>query len=129
MGARYQNNREFHRIKFKNKVNLHFSQNNYPHCQIEDLSLTGMLVRGHFTVKQDDQCQIYFFHTEKLETKVFRASSKVIRCNKKEVALKFISMPLDSYKSLVTLLMNNTELPEVIMYEFSKICPFEVHRA
>lgn len=129
MGAIYDDSREFHRINFNTKVNLHFTKNNYPLHEITNLSLTGMFVTGNILVKKNEQCQIYSFYSEKSETKVFRALAKVVRCNNKGVALNFISMPIESYKILVTILVDNTELPEVVLYEFSKICPFDLARS
>lgn len=88
-----------------------------------------MFVEGDFEVNKDEQCQTYFFLSKKSEKTIFKTQAKVAWRNKDGIALQFVSMPIVSYTSLVEILVNNTELPEVVLYEISKICPFEIARA
>ena len=116
--------REYHRINLDRRVNVEFENKSYDCCQITNLSLSGMCVAGNFEQKQAEHCRISFVHDEKPDKVYMQAAGTVIWGNEKEIGLQFTSMDLDHYQVLLTALINNAELPAVILSQIPKKCPF-----
>ena len=126
MNVKFENRRKFHRINFDGQVSLDFVDDIYDYCQIKNLSLTGMYVKGNFQQQQCENCSINFFDKTKSKKTNLRASAEVVWENDKGIAFKFTSMTFDSYMLLVSTLINNAEQPVIILREFPKSCPYEI---
>ena len=124
---KFDNRRKFHRINLNGKVNLKFTDDRYDCYQIKNLSLTGMFVIGNFQQQQVEDCHIELFHKEKSANNCLRASGKVIWSNNEGVGLKFTGMTFRSYMLLLTTLINKAKQPAIILREFPKNAPFEIH--
>lgn len=92
--------RRYFRLHFKRKVQLEFSSDFYDKCQVQNISLGGMFVKGNFSHKVDDQCSVTIVHKSKTTYLTFRAKAKIVRRTDEGIALQFISM---SFESLVLL--------------------------
>ena len=126
MNIKSENRRKFHRINFDGQVNLDFVDDIYDHCQIKNLSLTGMFVKGNFQQQHAENCSINIFDKTKSKKTNLRASAEVVWGSDKGIAFKFTSMTFDSYMLLVSTLINNAEQPAIILHEFPKSCPYEI---
>lgn len=126
MNVKFENRRKFHRINFDGQVNLDFMGDRHDHCQIKNLSLTGMFVIGDFSQQQTENCLINISHNRESEKIHLGASGKVIWSSADGIGIKFTSMKFDSYMSLLSTLINNAEQPSIILHEFPKSCPFEI---
>ena len=126
MNRKFENRRKFHRINFDGLVNLDFMGDRHEHCQIKNLSLTGMFVTGNFPRPQPGSCLINISNSRKSKKIHLRASGKVVWSTVDGIGLNFTSMTLDSYMSLHATLIDEAEFPLVLLSEFPKICPFEI---
>ena len=126
MNIKFENRRRFHRINFDGQVNLDFMGDQHNHCQIKNLSLTGMFVTGNFPPPQTKSCLINISHNRKSEKIHLRASGKVVRSTVDGIGVNFTSMTLDNYMLLHATLIDEAEFPLVLLSEFPEICPFEI---
>ena len=126
MNIKFENRRKFHRINFDGQVNLDFMGDRHDHCQIKNLSLSGMFVTGDFPQQQTENCFINISLKAKSEEIHLQASAKVAWGNIEGVGLQFTSMKFDSYMSLLSTLINNAEQPSIILHQFPKNSPFEI---
>jgi hypothetical protein len=123
---KFHNRRKYHRINFDGKANVEIGDESYDCCRIKDLSLTGMYVAGNFKHEQAGNCLINFVRDENSENVYMQASGKIIWGNDDGFGLQFTSMKLDDYQVLVTVLINNAELPAIILSQIPRKCPFEI---
>ena len=123
---KFDNRRNFHRINFAGKVNLQFIDNRYDGCQIKNLSLTGMFIKGNFQQQREINCLVRLFHKENSGNNSLRASGEVVWNNDEGVGLRFTSMTFENYMLLQTTLINKAEQPVAILRELPKNCPFEI---
>ena len=126
MNIKFENRRKFHRINFDGQVNLDFMGDRHDHCQIKNLSLTGMFVTGDFSQQQTENCLINISHNRKPEKIHLGAAGKVVWNSMDGIGMKFTSMKFDSYMSLHATLIEEAEFPLVVLSEFPEICPFEI---
>jgi len=126
MKIKFDNRREFHRINYYKQVSLIIVGNKYDNCQSKNLSLTGMFVTGDFPQQLAGNCLLSISQETKKEKTHLWTSGKVVWCNEEGIGLKFTSMILPNYMSLVSTLINNAKQPSIILKEFPKICPFEI---
>ena len=126
MNINFENRRKFHRINFDGQVNLDFLGDQQDDCQIKNLSLAGMFVKGNFQQQHAENCSVNIFDKTKSKETKLRASAEVVWRSDKGIAFKFTSMTLDSYMLLVSTLINNAEQPAIILHEFPKNYPYEI---
>jgi len=126
MKIKLENRRKFHRINFDAQVRLDCVGDQHNHCQIKNLSLTGMFVTGDFQQQQSKDCLISISHKTKSDKITLAASGTVVWGNDEGIGLKFTSMTHASYMLLVSTLINNAEQPSIVLHEFPKNSPFEI---
>lgn len=115
MSIKSVNQRDFCCINLDRFFNIEFEDKSYDCCQIVNLSLSGMSVAGNFNKEQTENCLVSFVREKKAE---------VVRRNEEGVGVKFTSMDFDHYQVLLTALINNAELPAVILSQIPKKCPY-----
>ncbi len=125
MNIKFENQKKFHRVNFDGMVSLKFNDDSYDCCQVKDLSLTGMFVKGNFQQQVGD-CLINLFHKEKCGNNSLQASGEIVWSNDEGVALKFTTMSFENYILLQTTLINKAEQPATILRELPKDSPFEI---
>ncbi len=121
-----ENRRRFHRIDFDGTVNVQFAHRSYDCCQVKNLSLTGMFVKGKFKRKQVDDCRVKVFHKEPEGNNCLQALGRVVWRSEEGVGLTFTSMSFEDYMLLQTTLRDKADEPEVVLREFPQSCPFEI---
>jgi hypothetical protein len=125
MDMKVQNRRNFYRINFDGMANVEIGNENYDCCQVKNLSLTGMFVKGNFQQQVGD-CLINLFHKEKCGNNSLQASGEIVWSNDEGVDLKFTTMSFENYILLQTTLINKAEQPATILRELPKDSPFEI---
>ena len=123
----YNNRRKYHRIDFDGEVNLQFADHVYDCCQIKNLSLTGMFVKGDFNQQPAENCIVKIFHKEKNGDNCLIATGEVARINGEGIGLKFTDMTIENYTLLQTTLSKKAEQPSIILREFPHNYPFEIN--
>ena len=126
MDMKFQNRRKFHRINFNGKANIEIGDESYDCCQIKNLSLTGLYIAGKFEYEQAGNCLVRFIRDGDPEKVFMQVSGKIVWGNDEGAGLQFTSMKSDHYQSLVTVLINNAELPAIILSQIPQQCPFEI---
>jgi len=119
--------RTFTRIHFDHKVSLEFISDSYDSCQIKNLSLTGMFATGAFQKHEGKHCLVNLVQTGIPTDLCLQASAKVIRKSDEGLAIKFTSMPFDSYMLLQAILLSEGEYYLAARHHLSdENCPFEI---
>ena len=126
MNTQPVNRRRFNRIQFTGQVNLEFINDQYPNCQVRNLSLSGIYIAGNFQEQLSDKCQINFVHTAIPHENDFQAQARFVRKDEEGVALEFTEMSFDSYAFLMATLIYGSEDPLIIQEEMPMECPFNV---
>lgn len=119
--------RKFHRINYDGKAYLQFFDDRYESCEVENLSLGGMYVKGQLRQPKGKECQIKLFHKDTSGDNSLLATAEVIWKSDEGVGLKFTKMTFENYMLLTTTLINNAEQPAIILYQFPKKAPFEIN--
>ncbi|MCI5221459.1 MAG: PilZ domain-containing protein [Candidatus Electrothrix sp. AR4] len=122
----YVSTRQFTRVNFQRNVQLDFGGKKYSKQIINDLSLSGMYVKGEFDQKTGDTCTIELSKPEDDSGVELRACCSVVRVNDKGMALEFISMRHDSFLFLQTTLLYEADDPLLLGTEFVKNVTFTV---
>lgn len=122
---KFKNRRKFHRISFDGKANVEIGDEVYECCQVKNLSLSGMYVAGNIKYKQGENCLISFVRDGNPQKVYLQASGKIIWGNDKGFGLQFTSMNADHYQVLVTVLINNAEMPATILSQIPQKSPYE----
>lgn len=118
--------RKFHRVRFDGTANLEFCSDRYDCVEVENLSLGGMCVKGQVQRAQDKECKIQLFHKDKSGNNSLRAYAEVVWSSSAGTGLKFTNMTFENYMLLMTTLINNAKLPEIVLHQFPKKTPFEI---
>ena len=118
--------RKFTRIHSKGLATLVQRYDKYEDCEVEDLSLTGMFVKGVFPVNIEQDCFVFLDKNDKQAADNFQASAKVIRRNDHGVAIEFSAMTIESYMFLQVILLYEAEKPLNVMVELPDDCPFKI---
>ena len=126
MKEKNKNRRKYQRVHFKGQLSLNFGNDSYRHCQVKNISLTGMFISGCFDNRHNQRCLIQLSHNSDSEKKHIKASGKVIWNNDAGAGVEFTSMTFDSYMSLLTALVNGAEEPVIILNEFPILCPYTI---
>ncbi len=118
--------RKFVRVHFDRYVNMEFISDSYDHCQIRNLSLNGMFVKGDFKQHKGKSCLIDLIRTGTPTELRLHALAKVARRDDRGIAVKFSSMPFYSYMYLQTSLLYEADNPLVLEKMLAEKCPFEI---
>jgi hypothetical protein len=97
-----QEKRHYERIDFERQAQVDFFTEVYDHCQVKNISLSGMFVAGKFTPNVESKCYVKLVQKGKNVYLTLEALAKVVHHENDGVGLKFISM---SYESLLSLEM------------------------
>lgn len=124
MEARMQ--RKFIRVKSNQQVRLDFGGVQYHPCRIKDMSLTGMFIFGTFDQNAGDECIIRYSETYSSSHFYFEARGCVARTTDDGLAVEFMSMHLDSYVLLQTILIYESDDPFMVGLELPEDCPYEI---
>ena len=118
--------RKFVRVHFDRYVDIEFISDRYDHCQIRNLSLNGMFVKGDFKHHKGKSCLINLVQTGKSTELSLQALAKVTRRDDRGIAVKFSSMTFDSYMYLQTSLLYEADNPLLLEKMLGEKCPFDV---
>ncbi|MCI5124984.1 MAG: PilZ domain-containing protein [Candidatus Electrothrix sp. AR5] len=105
--------RQFTRVDILLDVCLDFGVRRYRHFA-NNLSLSGLYVKGFYEQKAGDVCIIEIKQEKYGQKAVVRAVCSAVRVNETGMALKFISMKLDSFLLLQTVFSSFAEDPELL---------------
>jgi hypothetical protein len=105
--------RRFTRVDILLDVYLDFGVRRYRHFA-NNLSLSGLYVKGFYEQKAGDVCIIDLKQAKYGQDAVIRAVCSAVRVNETGMALKFISMKLDSFLLLQTVFSSFAEDPGLL---------------
>jgi hypothetical protein len=105
--------RRFTRVDILLDVSLDFGVRRYRHFA-NNLSLSGLYVKGFYEQKAGDACIIDLKQASYGQETIIRAVCSAVRVNETGMALKFISMKLDSFLALQTVFSTFAEDPELL---------------
>ena len=105
--------RRFTRVDILLDVCLDFGVRRYRHFA-NNLSLSGLYVKGFYEQKASDVCIIEIKEASYGQQAIIRAVCSAVRVNETGMALKFISMKLDSFLLLQTVFSSFAEDPELL---------------
>ena len=118
--------REYIRLNYDRHVNLEFISDSYDRCQINNLSLSGMFIKGDYTQLMGKCCRVNLVQKGLSTDLSLLAQAKVVRKNADGIAIEFTSMPLDSYMFLNILLLSEADNSLISDKLLAENCPFEV---
>ena len=118
--------RKFNRIKISDYVELNFLSGSYDSCQLKDVSLTGMFIKGNFKQNVGEKCLVKVFQKEDSSRLKLLAAANVVRKNDEGTAIKFTFMSFNNYTLLQTTLLYEAEEPLQIGLELPEECPFGI---
>ena len=107
------NRRRFTRIDILLDVFLDFGTRKYRHFA-NNLSLSGLYVKGFYEQNAGDACIIEVKQANYGQNGTIRALASAVRVDKTGMALKFISMKIDSFLLLQTTFSSFAEDPELL---------------
>ncbi|WP_339136075.1 MAG: PilZ domain-containing protein [Candidatus Electrothrix sp. GW3-4] len=113
-----KNKRQFTRLHIHLDANLDFGAQRYYRHAVENISLGGLYVRGDFKQQLGDICTISLNQSELDATLEIHATCSVIRSSEQGIGLEFISMKLDDFCHLQTVLLYQADDPFVLGTEF-----------
>lgn len=105
--------RRFTRVDILLDVCLDFGVRRYRHFA-NNLSLSGLYVKGFYEQKKGDACIIELKHAGYDQGVAIRAVGSAVRVDETGMALKFISMKLESFLILQTIFSFFAEDPELL---------------
>ena len=108
--------RQFTRVDILLDVCLDFGVRRYRHFA-NNLSLSGLYVKGFYEQKAGDACIIDLKLASYGQGAIVRAVCSAVRVNETGMALKFISMKIDSFSILQTVITSFTEDSELLAGE------------
>ncbi|MCI5142676.1 MAG: PilZ domain-containing protein, partial [Candidatus Electrothrix sp. ATG1] len=110
--------RQFTRLHIHLDAELDFGSQRYYRHSVGNISLGGLYVNGNFAQRSGDICTVTLNHSELDEALEIHATCSVIRSNERGVSLEFISMKLDDFCHLQTLLLYQADDPVILGTEF-----------
>ena len=113
-----KNKRQFTRLRIHLDADLNFGSQRYYKHRVEDISLGGLYVHGRFHQQPGDICTVNLNHSELEEALEIHAACLVVRSNKHGLGLEFISMKLDDFCHLQTILLYQADDPVILGTEF-----------
>ena len=105
--------RRFTRVDILLDVRLDFGVRKYRHFA-NNLSLSGLYVKGFYEQKAGDVCVIDLKQISCEQETAIRAIATAVRVNETGMALKFISMKIDSFLLLQTAFSFFADDPELL---------------
>ncbi|MGB5687505.1 MAG: PilZ domain-containing protein [Candidatus Electrothrix sp.] len=108
--------RQFTRVDILLDVCLDFGVRRYRHFA-NNLSLSGLYVKGFYEQKAGDACIIDLKLASYGQGAIVRAVCSAVRVNETGMALKFISMKIESFSILQTVITSFTEDSELLVGE------------
>ena len=105
--------RQFTRVDILLDVCLDFGVRRYRHFA-NNLSLSGLYVKGFYEQKAGDVCIIEIKQADCGQDSVIRAVCSAARVDETGMALRFISMKIDSFLLLQTVFSSFAEDPELL---------------
>ena len=105
--------RRFTRVDILLDVCLDFGVRRYRHFA-NNLSLSGLYVKGFYEQKAGDVCRIEIKQVDCGQGSVIRAVCSAVRVDETGMALRFISMKIDSFLLLQTVFSSFAEDPELL---------------
>jgi len=118
------NNRQFSRINIRWAVQLDFGPNHYRYF-LDNLSLSGFLVKGKCGQSEGDLCKITIKESAFFSEAIIHAIGLVVRITENSAALEFVAMKLNSYFYLQASLLTKAVNPSVLGNEIVKSNLFE----
>lgn len=104
------------RVDFKTKITLKTDRSEFNiEGSSKDLSLKGMFINTYEDITLNTNCKIEVYLTGMMEEFTLHMQGSVIRKEDNGIAVKFISMDLDSYTHLKNILRYNTGNPDDIL--------------
>jgi hypothetical protein len=113
------NNRQFSRINIRWAVQLDFGPNQYRYF-LDNLSLSGFLVKGGCGQSEGDLCKITIKESAFFSEAIIQAIGLVVRRTENAVALEFVAMKLTSYFYLQASLLTKAVDPSILGSEIVK---------
>lgn len=96
--------RRYFRIQFSRQIQLNFSTEVYEECQVDNISLGGMFVKGTFPHEAEEKCDVSITQTSSTTNFTFKAVAEIVRRVDDGIALKFTSMSFESLMLLELIL-------------------------
>ncbi len=115
--------RQSTRVDILLDIRLDFGVRRYRHFA-NNLSLSGLYVKGFYEQKAGDVCVIDLKQAKSREAGAIRAVCSAVRVNETGMALKFISMKIDSFLLLQTVVASFADDPELLGGESLKDISF-----
>ena len=113
-----KNKRQFTRLHIHLDADLDFGSQRYYRHPVDDISLGGLYVNGDFHQQVGDICTVSLNHSELDEILEIHAVCSVVRSNGQGIGLEFISMKLDDFCHLQTVLLYQADDPAILGTEF-----------
>jgi hypothetical protein len=113
------NQRKFSRIAMQRAVHLNFSTKRY-HGVLDNISLSGLFVKGSFKQSKGDLCKIYIKDSNGYSDYAIRALGLVARESVDGVGIEFIAMKKERYEFLKKALLNHATNPLVLKDEITR---------
>ncbi|MCI5124168.1 MAG: PilZ domain-containing protein [Candidatus Electrothrix sp. AR5] len=113
-----KNKRKFTRMHVHLDADLDFGSQHFYRNSVEDISLGGLYVNGDFQQQEGDICTVSLNHSELDEILEIHATCSVVRSNGQGVGLEFVSMKLDDFCHLQTVLLYQADDPAILGTEF-----------
>ncbi|MGB5687255.1 MAG: PilZ domain-containing protein [Candidatus Electrothrix sp.] len=118
VGMGSKNKRQFTRLRTQLDIDIDFGSQRYYKHSVKNISLGGLYVKGRFDRQPGDICTINLNQSELNVDLEIHATCSVIRDNINGLALEFISMKLDDFCHLQTVLLYEADDPFVLGTEF-----------
>jgi hypothetical protein len=115
--------RQSTRVDILLDIHLDFGVRRYRHFA-NNLSLSGLYVKGFYEQKAGDVCIIDLKQAKSLQAEAIRAVCSAVRVDETGMALKFISMKIDSFLLLQTVVTSFADDPELLREESLKDISF-----
>ncbi|XOF33287.1 MAG: PilZ domain-containing protein [Candidatus Electrothrix sp. YB6] len=113
---KHEDRRRFTRIDVQLDVHLDFGIRKYRHVA-SNLSLNGIYVTGLYDQRAGDACIITLINPKSVRNAGIRAVGSVVRISSTGMAVKFISMKIESFLMLQAILFSFAEDPVVLESE------------
>ncbi|MCI5133149.1 MAG: PilZ domain-containing protein [Candidatus Electrothrix sp. EH2] len=113
-----KNKRQFTRLHIHLDAELNFGSQFYYKRAVENISLGGLYVVGNFHQQLGDICTVTLNHSELDDALEIHATCFVVRSDEQGLGLEFISMKLDDFCHLQTILLYQADDPVVLGTEF-----------
>lgn len=119
INMKHKNKRQFTRINIQQDVNLNFGSRRYYKHSIKNISLGGIYVKGDFHQQECDICTIHLDQSDLYIDLEIHAVCSVVKVNGDDgMALEFISMKLNDFLHLQTVLLYESDDPVILGTEF-----------